>query len=80
MQAPVHDAGHHGFARQLGAMQEEQGADGDGGDVTEDHGRRARARQETGQRHGDEQGDGEIIGFQIAQQGSGRKRRHAVAW
>ena len=54
-------AGNDRLTRQLGAMQEEQQADGQVGEPAEIHRTVARARQHGGDQDHPEQGQGEII-------------------
>ena len=54
-------AGDDRLARQLGAVEEEQQADADVGHPFEDHGGLAAAGQESGEKDGDDQRQGEVI-------------------
>lgn len=61
VQAPVGHAGDDRLARQLGAVEEEQQADADVGHPFEDHGGLAAAGQESGEKDGGDQRQGEVI-------------------
>ncbi len=61
MQAPVPGTGDDRLARQLGAVQEKQQADGQVGQPAKVHRAVARARQYGGNQYHPEQGQGEIV-------------------
>ncbi|MDR6236992.1 hypothetical protein QE440_004733 [Pseudomonas psychrotolerans] len=64
MQAPMGDAGDQRLARQLGAVQEEQQADGDVGHHVGDLGGKAPAGQDAGEDHRGDQQQGEVVRHQ----------------
>ncbi|ELQ17235.1 Atu protein [Xanthomonas translucens DAR61454] len=68
VQAPVQRAGDDRLARQARAVQEEQRGDGDVGDVVHDRRGLPVHRQQRGQQHGAEQGQGERFDAQFFQQ------------
>ena len=62
VQPPVRDAAQDGLARELGAVQEEQQADRNRGQLLEEMRRRAARRPEAGQGDDDNQRQGEVVG------------------
>src|SRR5690606_23436274 len=61
VQAPVRGAGDDGFARELGAVHEEQQGDGQAGDQLENDGALAVGGKQRGQGHDADQDQGEIV-------------------